>query len=165
MNSLPQLPVDLYSPEQLSIVLLELRQHLVELRQATLRAKVSKKAESVEAPHFSALLTSLLHGVKVKLTDVEGLERMVKQLETLRNQAPTVHIVLSALPNRTVKRQFTDWFRANVHPATLMTFAARGDIGGGAVLQAGSHIYDFSFKETLLKNKPKIAELFAHVRQ
>lgn len=164
MSSL-RLPLDLYSSEQVGIVLLELRQHLGELRHATVRAKVSKKPEAMEMPHFSALLTALLHDSKVKLNDVAKLEEIEAQLEALRQKAPVVHIVLSALPNRTIKRQFTGWLRTNIHPATLMTFATRADIGGGIVLQAGSHIYNFSFKEMLITNKPRISEIFANVRR
>ncbi len=64
---------------------------------------------------------------------------------------------------RTLKRQLTVWFRAEIHPYALLTFALRSDLCGGIVVQTGSNLYDFSFREPLINNRRRIAELAANV--
>jgi F0F1-type ATP synthase delta subunit len=46
----------------------------------------------------------------------------------------------------------------------LLTFATRADIGGGMIIQAGSHVYDYSFRQQILSHKSRIAEIFNSVR-
>lgn len=157
-NALP-LPPDLYSPDQLTAVMMELRSHITTLRE--LRAH-SRAADSTEFSP-SALLLGTLHAAAVPQTDRSKAEALLKELTSLRAEAPIVHLTLAGLPPRTLKRQLTEWLRTNIHPHLLMTFAARSDIGGGLILTAGSHIYDFSFRRELLENKHRIAEIFNHV--
>jgi F0F1-type ATP synthase delta subunit len=70
-----------------------------------------------------------------------------------------MHLTLGAPATRTLKRQLTVWFRSQIHPDSLLTFAARSDIGGGLILRAGSRVYDFSFRSKILENKSRIMEL------
>jgi len=156
-----QLPVDLYSVDQLSAVILELREYSSQLRDAAVREKSGHTAK--EPPHVSALLLGVLHGAGIRQGNRAELETLVKELETLRAKANVAHVTLAALPNRTFKRQLTVWFRAEVDPAMFLTFAMRSDIGGGVIVQAGSRLYDFSFRRALLANKQRIAELFGNV--
>ena len=163
-NMLVHLPTDLYSPEQLSAVVIELRTYIGVLRDATVRARATKS--EVSAPgHLSALLLGVFRGAGADSTDIEASEKLLKELEAIRDKAPAVHLMMAALPNRDLKRKFTDWFRASVHPYTLLTFATRADIGGGIVVQAGSHIYDYSFRQQILANRTRISEIYARVRQ
>lgn len=163
-STLVHLPTDLYSPEQLGAVVIELRSYTGALRDANVRAKATKSA--VSAPeHLSALLLGVFRGAGVKVTDLEGSEKLLKELEAIRDKAPAVHLMMAALPNRELKRKFTDWFRTAIHPYTLLTFATRADIGGGVILQAGSHVYDYSFRQQILTNRHRISEIYARVRQ
>ncbi|HSE60799.1 MAG TPA: hypothetical protein VLA88_00735, partial [Candidatus Saccharimonadales bacterium] len=72
-------------------------------------------------------------------------------------------VVLAAPANRTLKRQLTVWFRTQIHPLSLLTFTFRTDIGGGIILQAGSHMYDYSFRAVILDNKQRLMEFAASV--
>ena len=158
------LPVDLYSPDQLSAVILELHDYIGALRDRAAREKVGASAPE-EPLHVSALLLGALHGADVKKGDIRAAEVLLGALKLLRDKAPVVHVTLAGLPNRTMKRQLTVWFRTQIHKHALMTFAMRTDIGGGIVLRAGSHVYDFSLKQVLLSNKNKISEIYDGVRQ
>ncbi len=160
-----RMPNDLYSPDQLSAIILELRSYLAQLHDGAVRAKTAHTPMEAPATHLSALLMGVMHGTGITTTDSAEAEKLLKGLEAIRDKAPAVHLMMAALPNRTLKRQLTAWFRAEVHPYTLMTFAVRMDIGGGVVMQAGSHIYDFSFRQQILGNKQRISEIFAGVRQ
>ena len=158
-----RLPVDLYSPEQLGAIIIELRSYIAGLRDANVRAKTAH-TEAAAPGHTSALLMGAMHGANVKAADMSALEKLLKELEGIRDKAPAVHLMMAALPNRELKRKLTEWFRGQIHPYTLLTFATRADIGGGMIIQAGSHVYDYSFRQQILGNKQRIAEIFNSVR-
>jgi hypothetical protein len=162
-DSLPvRLPIDLYSPEQLSAIIIELRAYSGSLRDTSVRAKASYATAA--APHASALLLGAFHESGTSSTDQAGLEKLLKQLEAIRDKAPAVHLMMAALPNRELKRKLTQWFRDEIHPYALLTFATRADIGGGLILQAGSHVYNYSFREQILSHKNRISEIYNSVR-
>lgn len=156
------LPLDLYSPEQLSAVIIELRGYNGALRDTAVRARAVHATPG--APHASALLLAVMHEADMSATDPAQTEKLLKELEAIRDKAPTAHMMMAALPNRDLKRKLTDWFRTEIHPFALLTFATRADIGGGFILQAGSHVYNYSFREQLLSHKHRISEIYNSVR-
>jgi F0F1-type ATP synthase delta subunit len=164
MSTSVQLPTDLYSPDQLSAIIIELRGHSSSLRDANVRARVVR-AEVSAPTHLSALLLGVLRSTNISTTDQAGAEQLLKGLEAIRDKAPAVHLMMAALPNRALKRQLTEWFRTEIHPFALLTFATRADIGGGVIIQAGSRIYDYSFRQQILGHKHRISEIFQSVRQ
>ena len=146
------LPADTYSPDQLSVLVLELQDLAAAVRDAAARKDGS-------APELSADLTALLNENKIADNDVAAIEQLAKDASATLEQAPTVHILLAAMPGRVQKRQFVAWFRTQVHPLTLLTFAARSDLGGGAIVQAGSHLYDLSFRRGIIDAKARLTEI------
>jgi hypothetical protein len=156
-----RLPVDLYSADQLGAVILELRDYVAALRDNQVRRRAGHTVE--ETPHVSALLLGVLHGAGAKQDELAPTESVLSDIEVLRSKAMVAHVTLAALPNRTLKRQLVVWFRSQVNPYAFLTFAMRSDIGGGVIVQAGSHIYDYSFRQVLVGNRQRLAELAANV--
>lgn len=154
------LPNSLYSPDQLGIVLMELQTYVERLRDAGVRKRLGRAADkSVAADEqLSPLLATMIEAAKIEPSDAVQLEALATNLETLRSQAPVVHLTFAAMPNAALKQKIAAWFREQVHPAFLLTFGARGDLGGGVVLQTGSHVYDYSFRQRILDNKAKITQ-------
>lgn len=148
------LPVDTYSPDQLSELVLQLQDIA-----ALSRDSAARKEADDDLPDMSPSLTELLEANKIDAKDVTALEGLSKELAKMLDTAPTVHILLSAMPGRAMRRQFTTWFRTEIHPLILMTFAARSDLGGGAIVQAGSHLYDLSFRRSIIDNKARLTEI------
>lgn len=146
------LPIDTYSPDQLSSLILELQDLVAAVRDAAVRK------DNVH-PQLSADLAGLLNENKIADTDVVSLEELNRMASTTLEKAPTVHILLAAMPGRAQKRQVVSWFRTEVHAQTLLTFAARSDLGGGAIIQAGSHVYDLSFRRGIIDNKARMTEI------
>src|SRR6266702_4107207 len=108
-DALPvRLPQDLYSPEQLSAVIIELRAYTGLLRDTNVRARATHATAA--APHASALLLSAFHESGTDSIDQPGLEKLIKQFEAIRDKAPSVHLMMAALPNRDLKRTLTEWF-------------------------------------------------------
>jgi hypothetical protein len=147
-----------FSPGQLSEIVAELQSYRGKLRDSAVRAKATK-SKNTELPDLSEWLTNLLHTSGVKPDDSSGLEAAYKELQAILKNAPVMHVTLAAPAGRTLKRQLTVWFRTQVHPNSLLMFAIRSDIGGGMLLQAGSHFYDYSFRDRLLANKSRLMEI------
>jgi len=160
-----RLPAELYSPDQLGIMMLELRTSLEQQRNAAIKAQVTKQVGDGVRPHLSGLLTNTLIESKIEASDLASLEELSKQLETIRDKAPVAHIILTAAPTPALKTRLVKWFRTEVNPYALLSFATREDIGGGMIVRAGSHIYDFSFRTRLKENKTRIAEIFHGVQR
>jgi hypothetical protein len=152
-----RLPIDIYSPDQSSGLLLALHQYIEAVHQAAVKAKVEN--QSMPRPEMPAAVESLATGSGADVTNLQALDELYSSLEAALKTAPNMHITLSAIPGRTIKRQLTVWFRTQIHPMSLLTFSARSDIGGGIVLQAGSHLYDYSFRQRILANPKRIGEL------
>lgn len=150
-----KLPVDVYSPDSLSATIFELTTFLGLLRDAETRGKGGRVTPVAPSPALAHVLDLL----GADSASLDTLEKLNKDLEKHLLEAPVVHIILAALPGSAIKRELTTWFRDNINPEVLLTFTARTDIGGGIIVQAGSHMYDFSFKRLLVANKSRIAEL------
>lgn len=153
------LPSDLYSPDQLGIIMLELHNYTSKLQKLALKAQVAGDKKDEALPATSALLAELLQATGMQPDDTAELETLLNDLESIRASAPVAHLTLTALPNRTIKRELIEWFRAHIHPHAMITFAIRTDIGGGMLLRAGSRVYDLSFREQLLQHKAIIPKL------
>lgn len=151
------IPLDVYSPDQLSTLLAELQTYRSQLRDLAVRAKATKSKQT-ETLEKSEVLANFLRNSGAQ-DDDEELENLQHELQTTLKNAPVMHVTLSAPAGLTLKRQLTVWFRTQIHEHSLLTFTARSDIGGGIMLQAGSHFYDYSFKDHIIANKARLTEI------
>lgn len=158
-----KLPADVYSPDQVGIALWELGRLISQVRDASTRKTVTGKEEAAKDPHISEFLLSIMVAEKVSADNYKALEKLQTELQAIRAKAPVAHILLSALPNRTLKRELVEWCRQNLHKELLMTFATRGDMGGGFILRIGSKQYDFTYRTRLLEDRHRLTEIFDHV--
>lgn len=152
------LPVALHSPNQLSVVVIELRRFAHSLQKYAVQTKVTGAPTAL--PELSNLSMAVLSANDIQQNDQKKVESLVTALEKARDKAPTAHMTLAELPDSSEQQQFAEWFRAHVHPHSLLTFSARSDIGGGMILQTGTHVYDLTFRTQLLDHKGRIAEIF-----
>lgn len=159
-----KLSADVYSPDHVGIALWELERHIGWLRDEGVRTSVVGQEGAKKEVYLSAFLLGVFEEAGVASDDLAGLEKLQAMLQAVRDQAPVAHVVLTALPNRTLKRQLVEWFRKEVHQQALVTFSVRSDLGGGFLLRIGSKQYDFTFRGRLLDNKHRIAEIFDGVR-
>lgn len=150
------IPLDVYSPDQLSTLVAELQTYRSQLRDLTVRAKATKSKQT-ETPEKSEVLANFLRNSDTR--DDKQLETLQHGLQTTLKNAPVMHVTLAAPAGLTLKRQLTVWFRTQIHEHSLLTFTARADIGGGIMLQAGSHFYDYSFKDRIIANKSRLTEI------
>lgn len=142
------LPTTIYSPEQLNGLIMELRRYIDAERDASHRSDHGGK------PHTSSALKSVFES-----TSDAPAEQVLNELEALVKNAPTVHVITAGMPGRKLRQQLVNWFRSEIHEHALLFFTERRDIGGGIIIRAGSHVYDFSIKRKILDNKHRITEI------
>ena len=160
-----KLPPSIYSPDQLSSIAWELDKLISILRKEAIRNSVTKsKLKGAEIIEISPLLTDLLKASNIAQGDQPKLEKLYEEIKSLRDSAPSVHIILAAFPVTSIKAQIVEWLRREVSPQVLCAFSVRSDIGGGAIIRTNSKQFDFSFKSKLIDNRHRIGELFADVR-
>lgn len=150
------LPDTIYSPDQVSAAILELNTYQAALHDAMVR---SQGGQNISLPEPGGLLSDLFSALNIRPDNGSMIEAVTKDLSQILTKSPVVHITLAAAPTHAIKKQLTAWFRTEINPSLLITFAVRSDLGGGIVLRAGSKVYDFSFKRQLLANKQRIAEI------
>lgn len=155
------LPTDIYTPDQLSMCIQELRGLVSARRDSAVKSRVASAPETAPAvPPFTA---SLLQANRLSGSTAKELEELIKALESLRLKAPVVHLTLAALPGPKLSVKLVEWFRREIHPSALLLFVMDHTIGGGVVIRVGSRVYDFSFYSQIIRHKNRIAEIFTHV--
>lgn len=160
-----KLPSSIYSSDQLSSIAWELDRLISILRKEAIRSSVTKSSHKrVEEIEISPLLTALLKASNITQDNQPKLEQLHREIKTLRDDAPSVRIILATFPTTLIKAQLVEWLRKEVSPQVLCTFSVRSDIGGGAIIRTNSKQFDFSFRSKLIANKHRIGELFADVR-
>jgi len=148
----------LQTADQISEMVIELREYLGKLHDMAIRGRVAN-IHNEELPALSPLLQDLIRANGIAMTAVQPLRQLLTRLEELRITAPHMRVMLPAWPSASIRERITSQVRASLHPNMTLVFTVRADMGGGCVLQSGSHRYDFSFHTVLLANKHKISEL------
>lgn len=146
------------TPEQLSSVLIELREYLNKVHDHAVRSKITG-AKSEAMPTLSPAAKKLLEANTAAGISQASIKTLLAELEETRITAPRMRIMLPAWPDSSIREKLITHVRTHIHPLVMLSFAVRADIGGGFILQAGSRRFDFSFHEQLLTNKHKISEL------
>jgi hypothetical protein len=147
------LPAEIYSPDQISELTLELRNYIDTRRDRNLQKQTGA---DVPPPPMSTELRKLFEATSEEVGTPESL---LLELEKVLRNYPVVHLLLAATPGISLKKQLTLWFRTEIDHRILLTFNVRHDIGGGAMVRAGSKVYDFTFRKKILDNKHRITEL------
>lgn len=145
------LPRELYSPDLVNLAILELDRFISQVRTSSAAGKAMPAPSSGLGLVFDAL--------QINPKNLQELESLKNNLDQLLNSAQVVNIILPQTASNNIKYLLSDWFRKNIGENILLNFSARSDVGGGAIIQAGSRIYDFSFKKVLLANKTRISGL------
>lgn len=152
------LPPRIQTPEQLSELVIELREHIDKLHDRAVRRRVANAHDEL-MPGLSPFARQLLEANDVTPAAAQDLHQLLIQFEEARILAPRARVMLPAWPDAGIREQITTHVRTSIHPLMMLTFTVRADMGGGCVLQVGSHRYDFSFHTQLFTNRHKISEL------
>ena len=144
-----KLAPEVYTPQQLSLLIDELKRQLRQHSHETVKAEVGNKPLPGDA--------------NATAFDAKAAEVLLGELEELVKSAPRVHLTLAAMPSEGLKRQLADWMRENVSPTVLVEFNYNSALLGGMVVRIGSRIFDWSFRRQILASAGEFTKVLRHV--
>lgn len=143
------LPPSIVSKLDISRMLSEMEQLDNELNAASVRAKTSGAVESSFKPVLSESLRDFM--IQNKLTASGSKERtsLIKQLRTLKDKVPVIHMTFAVSADIESLRQLAQWLRTEVHPQAVISVGLQPALVAGVHLRTPNHIHDFSLKAKL----------------
>jgi hypothetical protein len=157
------LPHSVYSPQDVASLTMELRQYASWFSHNTIKHDHGSTTATVP-PFLSPSALELIRQVsKTELLDQTKLDQLVEAIDILKKKSETITITLAALPSDDLKTQLVTWCRETIHPTVLVTFNMNRAILGGLVVRYRSHIFDWSFRRTILTGAQDFAKVLRRV--
>lgn len=154
-----ELPDTIASSQDLSEVIMEIKSYLTWLTHESVKKQAGSTTTSA-MPTISSTAQSLIqaHG-----TDKASLEALATNLEAAQKRAKVITITLAALPSGSVKSSLVGWCRREIAPDILVNFSFNRAILGGMVVRAGSRVFDWSFRRSILAASDNFPEVLRRV--
>lgn len=97
----------------------------------------------------SRLLRNFAEDNRIELENADSCQKIAELLEELLALAPTIHISFAAEPSNEFIQKIAGWFRANIHPLTLLTVGLQPSIAAGCYLRTTNRYFDLSLRRHL----------------
>jgi F0F1-type ATP synthase delta subunit len=120
---------------------------------------IMRHDDPIKYPPISDTLRSLAIDNQVDLRDPRACDKLLLQLEELKQGCPTVHISFPADPTRDVLQKLVVWFRKEINPQVFIQIGLQPTIAAGIVLRTPNKVFDFSLRQHLYKNRDKLIEV------
>ncbi len=154
---------NVYSPQDLKALILEVRKYARWASQYSVRMRVSK-SNSADPPALSGLATDLIKDLaNDKPLSEKTLGELIDELESLETTSPRLTITLAAAPSVSLKKRLVEWCRNNIDQSILIDFHYNSTLLGGMVVRYGSHVYDWSFRRQILAASDHFPEVLRRV--
>jgi F0F1-type ATP synthase delta subunit len=146
------LPVQILTPGDIS----RLSRETEDIENFFAQAAV-KGATTKTVPQSSQQLTALINDNSLNILHKEDRVRLHTFLESVRAQAPIVHVSFATDPKPDFLMKLVVWFRSNAHPYVLLQVGLQPNIAAGCVLRTRNKYFDLSFKQHFQESKAKLA--------
>lgn len=158
-----RLPDSVASSQDLTALLIEVREYARWFAHESIKQRMDAAHVSAQ-PVLSQATTDFIRtqALKSKMTQ-QGLDGLVKMLESYSRTAPSITLTLAALPTLGIKSTLVAWCRDNVAPDVLVTFKLNTTLLGGMVVQYGSRVFDWSFRRQILSTRERFPEVLRSV--
>jgi hypothetical protein len=151
------------SRQDLKAVVMDVRKYAQWYAQTTVKMKYSA-AQSYELPVISPAATNIINEWnKEDPVSPKSLDELIMALDDFEASAPRMTITLAAPAPNSLKMTILKWCRENVAPNMLVDFKFNSTMLGGMVVQYGSHVYDWSFRQRILDARNKFPEVLRSV--
>ena len=159
-----KLPESIASAQDISAVIVEIRQYGQWYLHEAIKQRVSGKKSAKESPTLSKAANEILKSVDDKKgLSRQSLDQIIKTLEDYAKKAPTVQVTLAAPVTSSVKETIVSWCRDNIAENVLVTFQHNSTILGGLVVRFKSRVFDWSFRRQLLDKASAFPEVLRRV--
>ncbi|MDB5186087.1 MAG: hypothetical protein JWL85_610 [Candidatus Saccharibacteria bacterium] len=117
------------------------------------QAAVREPGTALKLPKTSKLLDDMLTSNKLNGLVVEDRQRIISFLQSVKGQAPTMHISFSADPSPLFVQRLVSYLRAEIHPLVLLQIGLQPNIGAGCVVRTTNKYFDFSLRQRFKENR------------
>lgn len=122
-------------------------------------AAVRQPGTAVQLPKTSNLFDELVNMNKINLLLPADRQLLMKFLEQLRMNAPTIHISFSSDPSPSFQVKLITWIRQQIDPNMLLRIGLQPSIGAGCMVRSTNKVFDFTLRQKFLDKKPALVEL------
>jgi F0F1-type ATP synthase delta subunit len=122
-------------------------------------AKARTSGTSMQLPKLTRLLDDLAKENNYNLLEEEHRKGLKQQLDSIIGNAPLLHISFAAEPSAKALEKILVWFRANIHPQSLLQVGLQPSIAAGCVLRTHNKVFDMSLREHLDQQQQFLSQL------
>ncbi len=117
----------------------------------------------VKYPPISEQLRALAVENQVDMRDPKNCEKLLTQVDNIKEHAPSVHISFPVEPSAEILEKLVVWFRKEVDPYVVIQVGLQPTIAAGVVVRTPNHQFDFSLRRHLYENRHKLGEALQRV--
>lgn len=158
-----QLPSSVSSLQDVNGLVLEIRDYAKWFASNAIKERVHVKNAAPPPPLSPAALELVRASSAKRLLTAQTLDALITELESAKKTAPNITITLAAPAGRDIKQTLVESCRNHIAADALITFKFNSGILGGMVLAYGSHVFDWSFRRSIMENRLKFAEVLKRV--
>ncbi len=151
------LPIQVVGPIDVGRLIRELEA----IDNAILEGKLRTGGGEYEKLKTSQLMSATLDMNKLDILNEEDRRMLANLLNTVRDQAPVLHISFSADPTMVFIEKLMTWLRREIHPVVLLTIGLQPNIGAGCIVRSTNKQFDFSLRKDFLKKRELLHKYLA----
>lgn len=118
----------------------------------------------VKYPGISEQLRNVAIDNQIDLKNTKACEDLLKELDTIKDNAPSVHVSFPVEPSTEILHNLIGWFRKEIDPHVIIQVGIQPTIAAGIILRTPNKQFDFSLRKHLYKNRKKLAEAIESVQ-
>ena len=143
------LPVLVTSPLDVARLVRELEA----IDEALLQLDLRQPGAEVKMPKTSRLMDQVILLNELNLLHPEDRLLLQQFLRAVKERAPVVHMSFNADPPVAFMEKLVAWLRREINPLVLVTVGLQPNMGAGCMLRTTNRQFDFSLRQTFLKNR------------
>lgn len=157
------LPPSIVSPTDVTALELEVRSYAKWFSHEHVKATV-KAAAGTPAPVLSPVTIEVIKTWCGQTPLTEALlDELLVTIVAFKTTAPVMTITLAGPAGGDTKQTLIAWCRDNLAGNMLISFRFNSTLLGGMVVRYGSHVFDWSFRRSLLETKTNFVEVLRRV--
>lgn len=123
---------------------------------ADMTAMAIREKEGVHTdvqPVLSEQLADFIHENHVSLDDEHQRAELIASTRQLKSSVPVVHVTVASMIDRESVEELIRWFRASIHPQTVLAIGVQPGIVGGIYIRTKNRVYDMSLRGLLQRQR------------
>jgi len=125
-----------------------------ELTDASIRAG----GATVPLPPLSEQLEQFLTLNKLEVTDERTRTELIKQLRSLKDVVPIIHMTFAVPADRESLQELAQWLRSSVHPHAVIGVGLQPALVAGVYVRTPNHVHDLSIRGKLESSRSVLVQ-------